>query len=71
MPTATRPMPDQESSQKRSVVGWARKPREPECCSQELAALVEHVLLDDPVRSSQDRLRDRQPKGVRGLEVDH
>jgi hypothetical protein len=25
-----------------AVVGWARKPGEAECCSQELAALVEH-----------------------------
>jgi hypothetical protein len=38
MPTATCSMPAQESA--RSVVPW--KPGAAKCCSQELAALVEH-----------------------------
>jgi hypothetical protein len=36
--------------QRPEVVGRARKSGEAECCSQELAALVEHALLDDLVR---------------------
>src|SRR5262249_13571936 len=39
--------------------------------SQELAALVEHGLLDDRVRSGQDRLRERQAQRLRRLKVDH
>ena len=53
MPTAIRPMPDQELSQSRNaqrgaVIRGSRKPGEAECCSQELAALVEHALLERP-----------------------
>ena len=40
------------------------------CCSQELAALVEHRLLDDLVRPQQQRLRDRAPERLGGLEID-
>ena len=55
MPTAIRPMPAQEiepgpQRPEGAVVGRAREPGEPECCSQELAALVEHELLDYLVR---------------------
>ena len=32
--------------------------------------MVEHALFDDPVRSPEDRRRDRQPERLRGLEVD-
>jgi hypothetical protein len=59
MPTATWPMPGQESSQVRSaqsarIVRGHGTPGEPECCSQESAALVEHALLDDLVRSAEN-----------------
>ena len=37
-----------------TVVGRPGKPGEAECCSQEPAALVEHALVDDLVRSKQD-----------------
>src|SRR5262245_54603113 len=39
-------------------------------CSQELAALVEHGLLDHLVRRQQQRLGDRQSYRLRSLEVD-
>ena len=42
-----------------------------ERCPEELAALVEHALLDDPVRLQQYRRRDREPKRLGGLEVDY
>jgi hypothetical protein len=42
----------------RSVVGEHRTPGESDCCAEELAALVEHALLDDLVRPEQDGLRD-------------
>src|SRR5262245_65611176 len=38
--------------------------------SQKATSLVEHRLLDDLVRSGQDRLRDREPQRLRGLEID-
>ena len=38
--------------------GWLAGSLADECCSEELAALVEHVLLDDLVRPHQQRLRD-------------
>ena len=41
-----------------------------ECCPEELAALVEHALLDDLVRPQQQCLGNRQPKGFGGLEID-
>ena len=44
--------------------------REPESCTKELAALVEHALLDDLVRLYQQRRRDRQAERLRSLEVD-
>ena len=40
-----------------------------ECCPEELAPLVEHVLLDHLVRPLEQRLRDRQAEGLRGLQV--
>ncbi len=40
-------------SRKGAVVGGHRAPRESECCSQELAALLEHALLDHLVRPLQ------------------
>jgi hypothetical protein len=53
MPTAIRPIPAHESSQVRSARGGAvirrsGEPGEAEGCSQELAALVEHALFDQP-----------------------
>src|SRR5262245_53630953 len=53
-----------------AVVGGQRAPGEAECRSKELAALVEHGLLDDLVRSQEKRLRDWESKSLRGLEVD-
>ena len=53
------------------VIRGARKPGEAEGCSQKLAALVEQWLLDDLVRSQQQRLRDRQAQSFGGLQVDH
>jgi hypothetical protein len=47
-----------------------RKPGESECCSQELAALVEHALLDELICPDQHRLRDREAERLGGLEVD-
>jgi len=59
MPTATCPMPVQESSQvrnaKRKRHTRARERGETECCSQELAALVEHALLDQLSAAAQRR----------------
>jgi hypothetical protein len=43
---------------------------EAEGCTQELAALVEHPLLNYLVRPEQQSLRDRQAKGVRCSQVD-
>jgi hypothetical protein len=40
------------------------------CCSQELAALVEHGLFDQLVRLYQDGLWDREAKNFRHLGVD-
>jgi hypothetical protein len=37
----------------RAIIRGSRKPGEAECCSQESAASVEHVLLDDLVRPPQ------------------
>jgi hypothetical protein len=51
MPTATWPMPDQQSSEERSA--WSarrhRAPGEAERRHEEPAALIEHGLLDDVV----------------------
>ena len=55
----------------RAVVGGHRAPGESECCLQELAALVEHVLLDDLVSSPEQRRRNREAECRRGLEIDH
>ena len=33
--------------------------------------MVEHALFDDLIRPDKHRRRDRQAKGLRGLEVDH
>jgi hypothetical protein len=38
---------------KGTVVGRAREPDEPECCSQEPPALVEHALFDHLIRALQ------------------
>jgi hypothetical protein len=57
-----------------SVEGAVRRghgtPGESKCCPEELAALVEHPLLDHLVRLQDDGLRNRQPEGFGGLEVD-
>jgi hypothetical protein len=39
-------------------------------CSQELAALVEHGLLDDLIGLKEQRLRNRQAERLGSLEVD-
>ena len=76
MPTAIRPMagpgvePGAEGVEG-AVVRWHRTSGEAECCSQELAALVEHGLLDHVVRPQQEWLGDREAKGLRCLQVDH
>jgi hypothetical protein len=49
------------------VVRGHGAPGEAECCSQELAALVEHALLDDLSRPQQEHLRDPQPERHRGV----
>jgi len=54
----------------RMVVRGHRAPGEAECCPEELAALVEHALLDDLVRALEQRLRDGEAERLRGLEVD-
>ena len=41
-----------------------------QCCPEELAALVEHALLDHLVRLEQQRLRNRQSQCLSGLHVD-
>jgi hypothetical protein len=53
------------------VIRGAGKPREAECCSQELAALVEPALLDYLVRPRENRLRDGESERLGGLRVDH
>jgi hypothetical protein len=52
-----------------AVVGGHRAPGEANSRAQELAAWVEHGLLDDLVRSPQHRRRDREAERLRGLEV--
>jgi hypothetical protein len=66
MPTPTAPMPGQESSQVRSAwsarsYDWQLEGGEPEGCYEESAALVEHGLFDQLVRSHQYQWRNRQP----------
>jgi len=51
--------------------GWLAGSLADEGCSQELAALIEHGLFDDMIRLQQYRLRDRQSKRLRGLQIDH
>jgi hypothetical protein len=53
----------------RSVVGEHRTPGESDCCAEELAALVEHALLDDLVCPEQDGLRDRESEGFGGIAI--
>src|SRR5207245_10962510 len=53
-----------------AVVGGQRESGEPDGCPEELAALVEHALLDDLVCPQQQRLRDREPESLGGLEVE-
>jgi len=54
-----------------SVIREHRTSTEPDGCTQELAALVEHALLDDVVRLESERLRDGQPQRLGGFEIDH
>ena len=74
MPTATCPIPAHESSHVRNAQSARRRTdegaSEAEGCSQELAALVEHALLNDLSRLQQHRLRDRQAERLGGLKVD-
>ena len=74
IPTATCPIPAQESSQVRSaysaIIREHRAPGEADSRTQELAALVEHALLDHLVRTLEQRLRNRQPEGLRSLEAE-
>ena len=60
MSAAPWPIPGQESNQVRRA----------QCCTQELAALVQHALFDDPVRPRQHRRRNGEAEGLGGLEVD-
>ena len=76
MPTATWPMPDQESSQVRSA--WSTRsyegiehPANPSAGPEELAAQVEHGLVDHLGGLEENRLRDSQPQRLGSLEVDH
>jgi hypothetical protein len=55
----------------RAVVRGHREPGEADSSTQELAALVEHALLDDLVRPPEHRRRDRQAERLGGLEVNH
>jgi hypothetical protein len=41
------------------------------CARRELAALVEHGLLDHLGRLEEQRLRDREAESLGGLAVDH
>jgi len=54
----------------RPVIRRSGKPSEAECRSQELAALVEHGLLDDLVRPYQHRLRNCHAQSFGGFQVD-
>ena len=60
-----------EMRPERAVVRGQGAPREADCCPKELAALVEHALLDDLVRPEQQWLGDRQPEHLRGFQIDH
>jgi hypothetical protein len=53
-----------------TVVRRSRKPGEAERRHQELAALVEHGLLDDLIGLKEQRLRNRQAERLGSLEVD-
>jgi hypothetical protein len=55
----------------RQVVRGPGKPGEADSRTQELAALVEHALVDHLVRSRQDRLRNGKAERLRGLHIDH
>ena len=46
------------------------RPAQPESCPEELATWVEHGLFDQLVCAQQQRLRNRQPEGLRGFQVD-
>ncbi len=54
----------------RLVVRRHRAPGESDSSTQKLAALVEHALFDNLVRTQQQRLRDREAERLRGLEID-
>jgi hypothetical protein len=51
--------------------GRSRKPGEAECCSQKLAALVEHRLLNHLVGPQQDRLRNRKTESLGGFDIEN
>src|SRR6266849_1336887 len=75
MPTVTCPMPAHESSQERSA--WSARsyegmehPAKPTAARRSWPRWSS-TLLDDLVRTLQQRLRDREAKGLRGLEVNH
>jgi hypothetical protein len=55
---------------KGAVVGEHGAAAEADRCPKELAALVEHALFDNLVRTQQQRLRDREAERLRGLEID-
>src|SRR6266705_2703542 len=75
MPTAIRLMPDHESSQVRSAQS-ARSydglgsPAKPSAARRSWPRWSSTRLLDDVIRPQQQRLRDGEPKRLRGLEVD-
>src|SRR5262245_24123630 len=75
MPTATWPMPGQESSQVRSAQS-ARSYEGMETVANQTAARRSwprwsSTLFDRLVGPQQNGLRDRQPERLRRLEVDH
>src|SRR5262249_46901868 len=49
------------------VVRGTWEPSEPDCCSRELAALVEHGLFDQLIRPPEHRRRDREAERLGGL----
>ena len=54
-----------------TVVGEHGESGETDCCTEELAALVEHALLDDLISPRQDGLRDRETQGFGCLQIDN
>src|SRR4030095_11309840 len=76
MPTAMRAIPAHESShvrraQSARTYAGGVHPAKPTAARRKLAALVKRTLLDDLVRASQHRRRDRETERLRSLQVYH